>query len=222
MLLHRPDLDRRGVDAQQQRARVEDVLGRLHVERVRHQPRGMRRFEVERVEVVVDGLDLGSLGDVEPHPDEHVLDLALGLGDQVEPPGRRQRVRRQRDVDAIALEALVELGGRERLGALIDRGFERLARLVGGLAGRGALGGGELGDAAQQVRQLGLPAQVLNADALEGVAVAGAGDRGLGLGPDVCDSVAHSGVMLRVSSYRAMAAAMAAFRESVAIGMCAT
>jgi len=43
----------------------------------------VRRIEVERVEVVVDGLDLGAVGDVESKPDEHVLDLASGLGDEM-------------------------------------------------------------------------------------------------------------------------------------------
>ena len=106
----------------------------------------------------------------------------------------------ERDVDAVALETLLELGRRELLGALLDRGFERLARLVRGLAGGGALGGGKLGDVAQQVRQLGLAAQVLDADVLEAVRVGSGGDRLLGLGSNLRDPVGHSGAILRLSS----------------------
>ena len=68
------------------------VAGRRR--RCRSQPRRVRRRVVERVEVVVDGLDLGALGDVEAEPDEDVLDLAPGLGDQVQVADRRQRVGR--------------------------------------------------------------------------------------------------------------------------------
>ena len=138
-LLHGADLHRRGMHAQQYRLRIEDVGCRLDVERVRHQPRRVRRIEVERVEVVVDGLDLGPFFDVEAEADEHVLDLASRLGDQVQAPELRCGVGRQRDVDAVALEPLLELLRGELLGALLDRRFEGLARLVGGLAGGGAL-----------------------------------------------------------------------------------
>ena len=99
----------------------------------------MGRVEVERVEVVVDGLDLWPLFHVEAEADEHVLDLAARLGDQMEAPQLRRGVARQRDVDPVALEALLELLCGELLGAVLDRRFESLARLVGRLAGRGAL-----------------------------------------------------------------------------------
>ena len=39
---------------------------------------------VEGLEVVVLGLDLGPVGDLVAHADEDVLDLPLGLGDQME------------------------------------------------------------------------------------------------------------------------------------------
>ena len=73
----------------------------------------MRRIVVERVEVVVDVLHLGALGDVEPEADEHILDLAPGLGDQVQSTDRRQRIGRQRHIDAVLLEPCVQLGHRE-------------------------------------------------------------------------------------------------------------
>ena len=68
MGLHRADLHRRGVRAQH------DVVG--DVERVGAVARRVRRAVVERVEVVVDGLDLGALDDGEAEAEEDVLDLA--------------------------------------------------------------------------------------------------------------------------------------------------
>ena len=88
---------------------------------------------VERVEVVVDGLDLGPLGDVEAEADEHVLDLAPGLRDQMQAADRGAGSAGQRDVDPVVDQPRVELGSRERRAALIDRLLERLAGLVGGL-----------------------------------------------------------------------------------------
>ena len=139
--LHRPDLHRRGVRAQQDRVGPLDVLGprRREVEGVRPQPRRVRRRVVERVEVVVDGLHVGALGDVEAQADEDVLELAPGLGDQVQPSDRRRGVGGQRDVDAVAGQAGVELGRLELARARGDLGLERLARLVRGLADRAAL-----------------------------------------------------------------------------------
>ncbi len=59
---------------------------------------------VEGLEVVVLGLHLGPLGDLVAHADEDVLDLPLGLGDEVQAPQRR-RPAGKGDVDAVALEA---------------------------------------------------------------------------------------------------------------------
>ena len=70
---HRADLHRRGVCPQD----LATALGR-HVEGVLQGARGMIREEVERVEVVVLGLDLRPLGDLPAHRHEHVGDL---LGD---------------------------------------------------------------------------------------------------------------------------------------------
>jgi len=125
----------------------------------------------------------------------------------------------ERDVDAVSFQALIELLRGELAGARVDRSLERLARLVGGLAGRGPLIGRQLGDVPQEVRQLGLAPEVLDADVLERVGVAGGGDRLLGLRTDVRDPVVHSGAILRLNSYKATVAAIAAFRLSVRIGM---
>ena len=57
---------------------------RSHVERVLHRARRMAGREVQRLEVVPVELDLGTFGDLVAEADEHVLELALALGDQVQ------------------------------------------------------------------------------------------------------------------------------------------
>ena len=131
------------------------------------QPRGVRRREVERVEVVVDGLDLGPVDDVEAEPDEHVLDLALSLRHQVQAADRRERVGRQRDVDPVLLQAVAQLGRREMAARCFDQPLELLPDLVCGLTGGGPLLGRQLGDVAQQVRELRLAPEVADPDLLE-------------------------------------------------------
>ena len=79
-LLHQVDLHRRGVGAQQRRL----GLAQVEVEGVPHAPGRMGRRDVEGAEVVPVGLDLGTLGHLEPHADEHVLERVTGLGHQVE------------------------------------------------------------------------------------------------------------------------------------------
>ena len=114
------------------------------------------RVVVERVEVVEDGLDLGALDHPEPEAGEDVLDLAARLGQQVVAAHGPDRGARQRDVDAIGREALLQLAGLELRAAVGDEALERLAGLVGRLADAPALGGLELRDPAQEVRELRL------------------------------------------------------------------
>ena len=156
---------------------------------------------VEGIEVVVDGLDLRPLGHVEAQPDEDVLDLAAGLGHQVQAPDGRKRVSREGHVDAVGDEALLELGAGQLAAPGFDGGLERLARLVGRLAGRGPLLGRELGDAAQEVGQLGLAAQVAHADLLERGRRGRRGDRVAGLLLDLRNPIrrAHQRAILDAS-----------------------
>ena len=146
-------------------------LARRDVERVRARARRVRRVVVERVEVVVDGLDLGALDDGEAEADEDVLDLAprrrsAGAGARPAAAARRAASRRRgRSPAARSSSPRLELGA-----ARLDQRLERLARLVGGLADRAALLRRQLGDAAQQVRQLGLAPEVADAQLLERVA----------------------------------------------------
>ena len=108
--LHRADLDRR-------RVRAQDHLV-AHVEGVLHRPGRVIWRHVQRGEVVVVVLDLRALRDAEAKPEEDVLDLPPRLRDQVKVPERRRRVARQRHVDAVAGEPGVELGGLEGRGPL--------------------------------------------------------------------------------------------------------
>ena len=158
------------------------------VERVLHRPRRVVGRDVERREVVVVELDLGALDDVEAHAQEDVLDLAPGLGDQVQVAGRQRRVAGQRDVDAVLGQAALELGVLERGRALAEHRLERLAHLVRGLADRAALLRRQVADAAQDAGQLGLAAQVADAQLLERGGLGGGGDGGLRLAAQLVEA----------------------------------
>jgi hypothetical protein len=106
----------------------------------------------------------------------------------------------ERDVGDVGGQAGVELGGLELGGARLDRRLERLARLVGGAAHGAALLGRELGDAAQQVRQLRLAAEVPHADVLELGRPRRLGDRRLAGGAQLADPLVHAAAILRLHS----------------------
>ena len=65
----------------------------LDVQRVLHRARRVAGREVQRLEVVPVVLDLGTLGDLVAEADEHVLELALALGDEVEVAAAGARAR---------------------------------------------------------------------------------------------------------------------------------
>ena len=151
----------------------------------------MLRRVVERVEVVVDGLDLGPLGDAEAEPEEHVLDLAPHGRDHVQPADGHGGGPGQGDVDRVGGQASVELAPLELRAAGVERGLERPARLVGGPADGAPLLGRQLGDAAQQVGQLGLAPEVRDPGGLELGGPAGGRDVGLGPGAQGVDLLDH-------------------------------
>ena len=194
VLLHRADLHRRRVGAQ------DHVVGQ--VERVRLEPRGVLRRVVERVEVVVDEVALRALDDGEAEAEEHVLDLAPGGGDQVQAADRRDRAAGERDVDDVRGEPLLELRGLELAAARLDRALERAARLVGGAADRAALLRRQVGNVAEQVRQLGLAAEVADPHLLERGAVPGPRDLRGGAVMELGDPVKHGGPFCRPRTAR--------------------
>ena len=115
-------------------------------------------------------------------------------------PGGQDRGAGQRHVDDVGRELLLELERLELGEPRVDRGLERLTRLVGALADRPALLGRELADVAQQVRQLGFTAEEAHADVLELGGCGGGGDRRLPLGAQCGDPVggAHGRLILVV------------------------
>jgi len=172
LLLHDAHLDGRGVGAQQHAAvgvhdRFRHGLTLLDdPEGVVGGARGVARRRVERREVVIVELDLGTLGDAVAEADEDVLDLAHGLGDEVLVAGR-ERLAGQGDVDALVCQR-----GRERLAleldlALVYQHLEVLAHQVAALAHERTLRGRDAGDRAQVVGERALAAQDVDARLLQ-------------------------------------------------------
>ena len=88
---------------------------------------------------------------------------------------------RQRDVDGLVLECVLEGGGLHLGGALVEHALDQLAHLVGALAHHGTILGGELAHHAHQAGDATLAAEQLNARSLELGGVVGACDELLGL-----------------------------------------
>ena len=103
--------------------------GHVQVDRVGHAAGGVLGRDVERVEVVVLGLDLGALDHAVAHPGEDVDDLVLDDRERVERP-RTGPAARERDVDRIGLEQRVLARGLEGGAPLGQRGAQRVADLV--------------------------------------------------------------------------------------------
>ena len=184
------DVDRRRLQlhrARLHRARVrpqDDVVP--DVEGVGAVARGVRDRVVERVEVVVDEVDLGALGDREAEAEEDVLDLAAGRGEEVVAADGLGRRAGQRDVDAVGDELRVELAGLERGRPLVDERLERLARLVGAAAHRPRAA--PAAGSATPRRRFGSSAlrpRHLHPHLLERRGRVGGGDRRLGLGAEL-------------------------------------
>ena len=109
--------------------------------------------------------------DLVAEPEEDVLDLALDLGQQMEPPARRA-LARERDVHRRARVQLVELGAAQLLLPRLDGALDPLAERVQRhprLA---------VADLAKRELERALPPEVLDADLLDVVGRLGGGDRG--------------------------------------------
>ncbi len=131
--LHHADLHGRRVRAQHDAA----WLAEVDEQRVPHAPRGMLRRHVERGEVVPVAFDLGTFADGEAEADEHVLEVVVRLGDEVQVAtlGSREHFGQ---IESLARDPLVagqhldrSAALRERLG---DSGRGVVERLPGRLA----------------------------------------------------------------------------------------
>ncbi len=125
--------------------------------------------EVEAVEVVARRLDLATVHDPVPQPEEHVLHFPPDLGDQVQPAALLPRDR-ERDVHSLLGEPPVELRPLERG---LPGGDGRLDALAGRVEGHPGL---PVANLAQRELELALPAEVLDAHALDLVGRRGGGD----------------------------------------------
>ena len=109
----------------------------LDVERVVHAARRVVDWHVERLEVVPIGLDVRTLGNLEPEPDEDVLQTLPRLGHHM-----RMAALRPRDhfgeIQPLGRQLHRALGGSKLASTLIETLGDRSCRLVDSLTG-GAL-----------------------------------------------------------------------------------
>ena len=187
--LHGVDLYARGLGAQQHvglamgvSLGVRDAAGVVidHVEGIAGRAARVIHGGVERSEVVVGSIDHGAGLDGVADAAEDVLGLLDDLLDQVLVTDLRTDAR-QRDVDGLVLECVLEGGGLHLGGALVEHALDQLAHLVGALAHHGTILGGELAHHAHQASDAALAAEQLNARGLELCGVVGARDELLGL-----------------------------------------
>ena len=151
-----------------------------HIERVVSRAARVIHGRVERGEVVVGGIDHGAGLDGVADATEDVLGLLDDLLDQVLVTDLRTDAR-QRDVDGLVLECVLEGGGLHLGGALVEHALDQLAHLVGAFAHHGTILGGELAHHAHQAGDTALAAEQLNARGLELGGVVSASDELLGL-----------------------------------------
>ena len=157
----------------------------------------MARRMVERSEVVIVEFHLGPLHHAVAEADEDVLDLPLRADQRVERAGRDRRRSGQGDVDRVLGQPAAQLTGVELRAAALEQRLELLARLVAGLADRPALVLGQLGDPTEDLRELGLAAQVADPKLLQLGGTAGRADCLGRLLSQLFDPLNHSLLRLR-------------------------
>ena len=136
LVLHGADLHRRGVAAKHHFLGLAEV----HEDGVEAAAGGMPVGDVERLEVVPGGLDLGTFRHGEAHADEHVFETVAGLGDQVGVTAA-ELTANLGEVEPLVFE-LSGAGCGLELGAASGEGrLDADTGLVDGLPGLGALVG---------------------------------------------------------------------------------
>ena len=147
--------------------------GATYVKSVGLGARRMRGRVVERVEVVVDGLDLLPLEHCEAKTKKDVFQFAHRRCQHVQPADRLRRGAGQGDVERVRRQAYVELARVEQRRALLDQLLQLAPSNVCGFADQPALLGLQRGDTAQHLRQLGLASEIAHAQLLDGLAAGG-------------------------------------------------
>ncbi len=170
--LEMADLHRRGVGAQDV-ARA--VRARRHVERVHLGARRVLGGDVQRVEIVPVGLDVRAFGDGKAHLGEDRRQLVRDLADRMDRALRR-RAGRERDVQPLGAQPLVERRVGQRRLARRDGGVDLVLQRVEGGAGGLALVGRHAAELAHHQRDLALLAQRRDAHRLDRRLVGGVGD----------------------------------------------
>ena len=168
---HVSDLHARGVGAQQRgRALARPRLqGAVEVERVLHVPRGMLGWHVERFEVVVVVLRLGSLQNLEPETSEDLFDLFPKDRERMA-MAHGGRTARQRDIDRAGRRARggkLRATRRDRPGDLVLEGVGITAEGRPLVSGRRSDGLEQRGDRTALAAEVAVP---------EGLEVVLAGD----------------------------------------------
>jgi hypothetical protein len=154
------------VGAKHHRVGGQYVVRRLDVEGVGLEAGGVCDAVVERVEVVVGGLDLGPLGDTVAQAHEEVHYLIYDAHRRVQAP-LRVRHAGKCYVHGLRPEPLLALGSDDRREALIEGGFDLLGGPVRGTTDLAALLGRQIPDALLYLGEPGRAAQVLYTDGLE-------------------------------------------------------
>ena len=142
----------------------------------------------EQLEVVLVGLDLGSLEDLEAVGVEDLAQVAHHRLDRVQVAGRHRPSGRGH-VDRLVRQACVEVGQSQRIQALPDRRLELAPNLVRALADGRALVSGQRSQLPEHGGELPRSPEQLVAQLIDGRGIGG-GREGLpGLGADPIELV---------------------------------
>ena len=175
-----------------------DLLRRVQEEGVLDVAGGVALGQVERLEVVPVGLDLGPFLDRVTDALEDHLQLPPDLAQDVGVPALERR-RREGDVDRLGLGQRVKPAALELGRALGDGGRDRLLGGVPGLPEDGTLLGGHAAQVGEDLGQPALAAEVVDADLLQLGLAARPGHGGEGGPLQVLHLVGHQSRLRRIS-----------------------
>jgi hypothetical protein len=137
--------------------------------------------DVQSVEIVILGFDLGAVQDGEPERDEELLELALDAGDRVQMAAARSGGW-QREIEPFGVEAGAEGGVVEPGLAGVEGGFEALLGAVEQHARALAVLGREFAHLLAELGKSALAPERVDADGLQFLGGRGGGDARQGTG----------------------------------------